>query len=63
MPSPERPAEATDGTPAGIVVTGGECGAGLVQPAPVSVTGVEVAAGTPAAAQLGGTDNPPSEDA
>jgi len=46
-----------------MVVTGGVCGAALVQPAPVNVTGLELAAGTPAAAQLGGTDNPPSEDA
>ena len=49
--------------PAGIVVTGGVCAAALVQPAPVNVTGLESAAATPAAAQLGGTDNPPSEDA
>ena len=46
-----------------MVVTGAECGAGLVQPAPANVAGAELAAAAPVPAQLGGTDNPPSEDA
>jgi hypothetical protein len=36
-------------------------GAALVNPAPVSVTGVELTSETPLGAQLGGTDNAPIE--
>ena len=47
--------------PAGMAVTDAVCGAALVQPVPAKVAGVELTVGT--AAQLGGTDNPPTEDA
>jgi hypothetical protein len=49
--------------PAGTVVTGAVCGAALVQPALAKAAGAVLTAGTPPAAQLGGTDNPPIEDA
>jgi hypothetical protein len=49
--------------PAGTVVTGAVCGAPLVQPALPKAAGVVLTAGTPLPAQLGGTDNPPIEDA
>jgi hypothetical protein len=62
MPKPPRPAEATDGTPPGRAVTGAVCGAALLQPVLTNVGEVELAAWTLPVAQLGGTDNPPSED-
>lgn len=49
--------------PAGMVVTWVVCGAALVQPAPATGAGVELTAGAPCGAQLGGTDNLPTEDA
>src|ERR1700756_3172688 len=57
--------EAIEGTPPGTVVTGAPCeAAALVQPAPANVAGVGVAAeNPPLAAQLGGTDNPPTAGA
>src|SRR5579884_602261 len=59
---PPRPAEATDGIPAGIVVTGAAVsGAAVAQLCAANRTGV-LAAGT-SPAQLGGTDKPPIEDA